>query len=322
MVVSAGSLMAKEKVSYSGLYYDTNSNQYFINNKASFTLRSKEEDKYLDKIQVSINNESYSDYSGKLNFDKEGFHLVRFRAVDPVLNWSPVESFRIYVDLSSPKTFVEYKGEKHFANGKTFVSKDTAISLSSYDNLSGVSKIIWKYKEQDKLFEYTKPQTLAKAGEHFIQYASIDNVGNTEAWKDLTFHVDTKTPKSEALVKGNSHVVGDKMFLDKGSFITLDASDEESGVKSIEYRLNNGPIETFKENITVENLITTLTYRAVDYVGNAEAWKSITVHLDAAPPVLAARNIGNVKKISGRYYATPGLKSKLGLKTMNREKSF
>lgn len=296
-----------------GLYFDANSSQYFINDKASFSIKSLEGDKFVDQIELSIDNKPYEKYSGKVRFEKEGFHILRFKAVDPVLNWSPVESFRIYVDMSSPKTHLSWSGDTYQNDGKFFISPRSKLSLTAYDNLSGVSSIFIKNGEEGKIQKYNKPRNFKNAGEYNIRVMAKDQVGNSEPWQNVSFFVDNAAPTSKAIVKGNSYQKDSKLYIDKGSFITLEAKDENSGLKEVQYSLNNGPVKTYKENISVEKSITSLKYRAIDRVGNAEPWKTITVHLDAAPPKIWSKNNGQFKKLAGKYFVRPGFKVQVGI---------
>src|SRR5271156_6310242 len=77
-----------------GFFYDSKTNRYFSDGKSSFIIRPVEDPKYLEKIELSLDEGDFQTYSGKMKFDQEGFHLVRFRASDPVLNWSPLQEFR------------------------------------------------------------------------------------------------------------------------------------------------------------------------------------------------------------------------------------
>ena len=75
-----------------GFHYDSVNDRYFTNGKSSFSIRPIEDQRYLDKIEVSIDGSDFSDYSGKLQFKTEGEHHVRFKASDPVLNWSEINN--------------------------------------------------------------------------------------------------------------------------------------------------------------------------------------------------------------------------------------
>jgi hypothetical protein len=295
-----------------GLHFDNNTEQYFINNKASFSIRPVEDKKYIDRIEFSIDGQGYSKYEGKISFDKEGFHIVRFKAVDPVLNWSPVESFRIYVDLSHPKTHVEWVGDTFTRDGTQFVGPKTKLLLTAYDNLSGVNNIFWRNGD-GKASAYTSPLSFSNGDNFNLSISSRDHVGNEEPWNKIEFKLDKIAPISDANVKGNSFKKGNQLFLDKGSFISLDAKDDGSGIKRIEYVINNGGIKSYKDKIALEERKTSLKYRAVDNVGNEEEWKNVTVYLDADAPNLASSEDGVFRKIAGKYYARPGFKVSVNL---------
>lgn len=298
---------AQTKVeNFPGLYFDKYSNQYFINNQAKFKLKPVEDAKYIDKILLSIDNQSFSDYGGGIQFEKEGFHIVRFKAVDPVLNWSPVESFRIYVDLTPPQTHFEWIGESFVKDSQLYIGPKSKLKLTSYDNLSGISQVF--YSMADKTISYKSPLVFSEPGDYSLKVSSADNVGNKEEWKSLSFKVDTDLPTVSANVQGNSFRKGDKLFIDKGSFIVLEGNDKSSGIEKIEYVLNNSSAKTYKQTISVEEKTTKLKFRAIDNVGNKSAWQSLVVFMDAEAPKLAVKNQGKFKKIAGRYYAKPGFK--------------
>jgi hypothetical protein len=297
-----------------GLFFDHQSDQYFINDKASFSIRAVENKDFIDRIEVSLNNAAYEVYNGNLKFDKEGFHIVRFKAIDPVLNWSPVESFRIYVDLTAPNTVYHWDGDTFAKEGKLYVGPETKLTIAAYDNLSGVKSIFVKDDNGDKTHRYTTPRTFPTAGEFNLKIGSSDNVGNAEVWRPLNFTVDNTAPTSKANVQGRSLQINDKMYLDKGSFIAIDAQDTGAGVKKVEYILNNGSISRYVEKLALESKVTNLKFRSVDHVGNTEEWKSVTVYLDAKAPTLADKLGGTYKKIAGKFYSKPGFTISVSLK--------
>jgi len=290
---------------YPGLYFDVQSNLYFINDKISFSIHPDKNEKYLDNVQYSVDNGPFKNYSGNIKFDKDGFHIVRFKAVDPVLNWSPTQNFRIYVDLTHPTSSSEWFG-KTYANGvDLFVSGEAKLQLSAQDNLSGVSKIVWAQDNTPGINIFQDGKSF-KEGVHTIKIAAVDNVGNAEDWKQLNFTVDSTPPQSTVNIRGNTFARNAKSFIDKGSYVSLKAQDEISGVNRIEYRINNGPVKTFQHKIPIDNKISKIEYRSIDNVDNKENWKSLEVFLDSTPPKLAIENKGNYKQIAGKIYARSG----------------
>src|SRR5690606_31423264 len=101
---------------------------------------------YLERIEYSLNEEPFKPYGGKLKLEKEGPYKVRFRAVDPVLNWSPVQSFRLFVDRTPPKMQIEWSGPQYKSGDAFYVSPKSFLRLSSEDSLAGVSHDVFRHK--------------------------------------------------------------------------------------------------------------------------------------------------------------------------------
>ena len=73
--------------------------------------------------------------------------------------------------------------------------------------------------------------------------------------------------------------------------VTLNATDDISGVKEIKYQLNDGPTETIPGDhgtfiIYTDNNLHTVRYWAIDYAGNQEPDNSFSLRMDQTPPVL------------------------------------
>lgn len=291
----------------SGLFYDSSSGQYFVNDKVSFAIKPLASEKYLDKVQYSLDNGPYLDYSGSIKLGSDGFHIVRFKAVDPVLNWSPTENFRIYVDLNKPTSHADWLGETYTDGHNLFVNENSRLVLSAQDDLSGVGNIFWKQIGDDKLQKYSNAKTF-KEGVYQLEISAVDNVGNVEESKNIKFSVDGTLPTSTAKVTGNSYSKKGKVFFDKGSFVSLQAADGQSGVKRIEYKINDGPTMVYNKRISVSDIVTDIKFRSLDNVGNKESWKSLQVFLDATPPTLKLVNSGNYEKVAGKIFARAGFR--------------
>ncbi|MBL7663493.1 MAG: hypothetical protein JNM93_00055 [Bacteriovoracaceae bacterium] len=296
-----------QKLEYSGVFYDSASGQYFVNDKPMFSIRSLSGTDFLDRIEYSLNDEDFKLYSSQLQFKQEGLHLLRFKAVDPVNNWSPVQSFRIYVDLTKPRSQVSWFGEYYQNNEMTYVGPNAQLVISGSDNLSGISKTLMKASD-DKVQVYTAKKNFSSPGVYKINYASIDNVGNKEEWVPYQFTVDTSTPKTQAKLSGDVFQVKDKIYTNLGALIQLESEDEGSGVKEIEYRINNSLSSKYEDKFAIDKKLSKLLFRGVDRVGNQEGWKEFTVHLDTEAPDLNVDKQGNFHQVSGKIFATMGLK--------------
>src|SRR5579885_702734 len=287
-----------------GFYYDAKTNRYFSDGKSSFIIRPVEDPKYLEKIEVSLDENDFEVYSGKMKFDQEGFHLVRFRASDPVLNWSPLQEFRIYVDLTPPKSFAFWHGPSFQKDSVTFVSPQSVLQIAAQDTVSGVAQVVWEEGGRSKAFP--GQARFSTEGEHLVHYFGVDNVGNREEPQELKFVVDSKPPTTTADIHGQTYKFENGLYVNSGSEIVLNSQDAGSGVKTIEYQINGGLVTEYHHPIPVIEKKVEVKFHAIDEVGNQEAWKTMTVFQDTNPPMIAVEKIGTHLMSGGRIYATPG----------------
>ncbi len=293
---------------YSGVYYDSASSQYFVNDKPSFSIRSLGNGEFLDKIEYSINDDSFKHYQSQIKFNQEGLHLLRFKAVDPVNNWSPVQSFRIYVDLTQPKSQISWFGE-HYSNGtQNFVSPNSQLVISASDNLSGIDSVLWKESPQAQPLIYNSKKSFSRPGPYNVQYSAVDNVGNLAPWETYSFIVDADKPATEAKLKGDVYQVEQKIYTNLGSLIELASVDKSSGVKEIEYTINNGQVQKYDQSFAIDKKVSKLKFRAKDNVGNGEDWKEFIVYLDTDSPEIDLKKEGVYQYVSGKIFAQPGFK--------------
>ena len=111
-------------------------------------------------------------------------------------------------------------------------------------------------------------------GGHLLQVFAGDDCQAPTEQGLLFVAIDGTAPQSEAVVTGTT--------------VSIAAFDPfGSGVEKIEYRLDDGPPIIYSGPIALSKT-TTITYRAVDFVGNIEDEKSITVTIDTTPPTLNA----------------------------------
>jgi hypothetical protein len=287
-----------------GFYYDSRTNRYFSDGKSSFIIRPVEDPKYLEKIELSLDEGDFQTYSGKMKFDQEGFHLVRFRASDPVLNWSPLQEFRIYVDLTPPKSFAFWHGPSFEKDSLTYVGPQSVLQIAAQDTVSGVSQIIWD--EGGKSGAFPGQVRFKTEGEHVIHFFAVDNVGNREPVQELKFVVVAKPPTTKADIHGQTYKTDAGLYVNSGSEILLSGQDAGSPIKAIEYQINGGLVTEYHHPIPVIEKKLELRYHGVDGVGNQEPWKTLTVFQDTMPPMIAVEKIGTHMTSGGRIYATPG----------------
>ncbi len=122
----------------------------------------------------------------------------------------------------------------------------------------------------------------------FVSVSVIPSTGNRVSFDDTTPPVTTCTLNPPEPNGNNSWYVSDVE-------VTLNATDDMSGVNRTEYRINNGSIKTYTEPFYVfQDGEHTLEYRSIDYAGNVEDWKSVEFKIDQTGPI-----IGITYEISG-----------------------
>lgn len=300
---------------YSGVYYDSTSEQYFVNNRPMFNIRALGGSKFLDRIEYSIDDVEFAPYTNGIKFNQEGLHTLRFKAVDPVKNWSPVQSFRIFADLTMPTSQLSWFGDSFEKGGTNFISPKAKLVITANDNLSGVSRIVWKGDGEAK--EYTGPKLFEKEGQYQLQYMAIDNVGNIEPWRAYNFTVDSTHPASTIELKGVKHITNNKIFTRFGSHLEIASADQGSGVKGLEVKINASEAQKYEHPIPLDKKVTNVQFRGIDNVGNIEKWHEYTVHVDTDAPEIKVSSIGNHKLLSGKIYATSGFK--LGINALDKD---
>lgn len=287
-------------------YYDKREKQTYVNKEAQFSIRSIDHSKYLSHIEVSVDNSRFEKYSGALRFKTEGPHILRFRSVDPVSNWSPMQTHKIYVDMTPPNIKPYWEGETDLVDGKLFVVSKAVLKFEAQDNLSGVNKIRIK-SEGDKTFRnFVDAHKNIGHGPRAILYAAEDNVGNVTVWKKIEYFADAKPPACFYEYLGANSKTSNRNYVNNSTLIVLKAKDDDSGLKEIEYKINNNPIQVYKHPISLKQSINHLMFRAIDNVGNKSIWKEAQFHKDLKAPEVAIREAGKTVKDRGVIYVKPG----------------
>ncbi len=114
----------------------------------------------------------------------------------------------------------------------------------------------------------------------FVSVSVIPSTGNRVFFDDITPPVTTCTLNPPEPNGNNSWYVSDVE-------VTLNATDDMSGVNVTQFRVDGGSIHTYTEpfNISTDGEHT-LEYRSIDYAGNVEDWKSVEFKIDQTLPVL------------------------------------
>lgn len=106
-----------------------------------------------------------------------------------------------------------------------WISSSTEITLIATDSESGVDATyyrIWYNGEWTSWVTYTEPFNLSGTGKHYLEYYSVDNVGNKESTHNQTHYVDDTPPDTEKIIGYNGYDVlyCSKIYFDGSENIT------------------------------------------------------------------------------------------------------
>ncbi|MFN8208498.1 MAG: hypothetical protein U0T82_13975 [Bacteroidales bacterium] len=140
-----------------------------------------------------------------------------------------------------------------------YASGKTLVKLTSFDNKSGVKAVYYsvndgEYQLYEKAF-YPPDQN----GDMRIYFYAVDNVGNrSETQGGQTSasaipYVDLTGPLLKYDFAGPVYRMSDTLFISNKTRIRLRATDEESGMNRIEFRVDTGAYFVYNEPFTVNN---------------------------------------------------------------------
>jgi hypothetical protein len=221
--------------------------------------------------------------------------------------------FPVYADGVAPVSSIKFQTALSFFNPKKqmqFFGKGLTAALSSADEMSGVLQTYSSINGADYQ-DYTSVANFGEERTYTYKFYAADKVGNVETPKMRTFTVDLTPPTSEAALQMD--LLGE--VISPRTRISLSADDEGAGVKRIQYRIDEDPnFKTYTGAFDLSDFSDndhTVTYRAIDYVGNVEPEKALPVYLDKDAPIVNSEILGDRFVVGGRTYFSGRTKLKL-----------
>ena len=222
---------------------------------------------------------------------------VRYRAIDTVGSMSAIGSASIRIDTVAPATTASCDGN---LCGSGWSTGPVSVTFAATDAGSGVASTVYTTDGTDpgtSSTVATGPVSVSTTSQ--IRFRSYDEAGNAEAVKTVSIQVDGTAPASSATC--NAAACSEATTYAAPLTVTLAGTDAGSGVAQVRYTTDGttpsdttgtvygGPIALSAD--------TTLTYRAFDVAGNAEAANTIALHVnstpvDATPPTTTATCTG------------------------------
>ncbi len=309
LVLTALSLVlsAQQKPVHEKQVYLSQEGKLYVNKELPLYLwLSTSPDESSKKYRLK--SEETPQYSNPMYFDTEGYNTFRSpSAVDPETRKTvyPVRDivFEVYSDGVAPVTAIHYGDSKPYKyEGKLFVMANTKLELNAKDALSGLQAIYYSI-DGGAYTKYTQPLSFTEEKEYTLKYYSVDNVGNSEEVKEVKYMYDKTSPVTTRKISKDEHT----NVISARSKVELSAEDKGIGVSKILYKIDEGSVRTYKYPINAANLSQgehTITYYAIDKVGNKESEKTYSVYVDKKPPTIIEEIIAKTFFANGKEYAS------------------
>lgn len=253
----------------------------YVSGSTAFTLSATDNLSGVARKEYRIDSGNWIAYA-PFTIAGEGQHIIDYRSQDNVMNMETFKTLTVIVDNTAPLSAMTTGAPRYESDGKLYVSGSTGITIIASDAGSGVKKTEYSI-DGGEWDDYITAFTLTSyaEGSHTIRYRSIDNVNNPEDAKEFVVVLD-KTPPQAVLSASDPLIEGVVNTVSPSTFFTLTSVDALSGVRSIAYRINNGPWQGYTGSFSLAGLNAgqyTIDYKATDNVLNEEIEKTITVRL-------------------------------------------
>ncbi|RLD17660.1 MAG: hypothetical protein DRI36_03250 [Caldiserica bacterium] len=243
----------------------------------------------------------------------DGFWEMVVEARDWAGNYSSATSgaFEVIHDILPPRTAISHGEPDYIVNGSTHITSETPITLTAVDDLIevgdgiglGVDKT-WYRVSSKQIAEsreweiYEEIFTITgEDGIYYVDYYSVDVIGNQELVKRATYYLDNTAPYSELEVGEPKYQEGEDLYVSTGTPYYLTTIDPvingvSSGLRYSQWQKDNEswqtvypPVTDYKLPLIFEEGKHTIYYKGVDNLGNEEEEKSLKVLVDATPPI-------------------------------------
>lgn len=243
---------------------------------ATVTLDATDDDSGVAGVEYDLDGAGWQAYTEPFVVDAVGAHTLQFRATDAAGNTSEAQSATFTVvegdveeDTTAPVVEPMVMGQQDESGAYVGTA---AFMLHATDEGSGVASVEYQV-DGGAWLPYTTTVPFTEVGEHTVSFRATDVAGNVSEVGSVTFTVvagggedDTTAPTVTAEVTGTQD--GNGAFVGSAT-ATLTATDDASGVESVEYDLDGAGWQPYTEPVVVDEPGEhTLVYRATDVAGN------------------------------------------------------
>lgn len=245
----------------------------------------------LKRISYQINDNPIKIYKDGISFNDmpSGEYKLRYWAEDNVGNIYEgndvgTSVFAFVVDKTPPTASSFVTGD-HFQSDLLYVSPHSKCELTAQDTISGIHNIIYGFNQRFMSEIYEDPFSFEdKHGLQTVWFQAFDLVSNSSVIEKLTVFMDNEPPITRVEYDGPQFFTRDTLFISKETSILLVSEDVDAGVKSIQYKINNGVFQEGNKFQLTDGGFHSIGFKATDKVQNQEQQKHCEMVVDDEAP--------------------------------------
>jgi hypothetical protein len=179
-------------VNYLGnIFY--NRDTIFITQNTQVQIKSNDNGSGLKEIKYNLDKGTGETYNSPLKIEEEGFHTLKFQAIDHVNNTEDWKAAQFFTDNTAPIIFTNFStiavGEKTVRDEKYIIYPSNAmLYIAATDNASGCEKVEYKINE-NKQWQNTIPIKGFTPGNYEIKITATDVLKN-KSTKVIRFAIE------------------------------------------------------------------------------------------------------------------------------------
>ena len=236
----------------------SDANATWYNSDALISIAASDAVSGVDKTYYSTDGTTPTVlYSGPVTISAEGTTTLKYLSVDVAGNAESVKSSTVRVDKSAPITT---------SNADVAWHRTFALSLDATDSVSGIASSHYTL-DGGAVTTYSVSAAITKSGTTEVTWMSVDNAGNSEGWRSAQVKIDSAAPTSSSDATASYSGT---------ATIGLAATDSQSGLDEIKWRLDGGSWTSGTTVTTTSAGTHSLSYYAIDAAGNRSTTRTVT----------------------------------------------
>jgi len=291
----------------------------YINTRVAYKLSAKD-DVQKNRLFYKIDNGSEKEYKAPFSFETEGRHTVSYRSSDRMERKGNENTFTVILDNSPPVVVLLTETPVVKNESVIYIAPDTVFTVKASDQYSGVASLRYSVNGGE-MKDYETPFSIPpESKELTINVSATDNVGiSTNNYsirtkdatdKDVVISsdglkfVEDSTPPVVTITSDKEIFQNEKglNIAGKDYKYTIAATDEESGVASLLYRVTGDKdFQKYTQPLILKNAgINKIEAKAIDRVGNVSVPVSLIVFVDVAAPTTVVKPVVAVDENESR----------------------